>query len=530
MIQTKKKRIVLFMPHRADPSEGVRVSPDLLPLELLQIAAAPAREGYEIELVDAMIHENYLERVLQACDGALLFASSCILGYQVTHGAMVARAVREKYPDLPIAWGGWFPSVQPELYLREGLADIVGLGQGELTFADIVRAVDSGASLEEVAGACVLRDGQPYYTDHRPIVGFDSFPDTPWELLDFEAYVKLQNNPGKSKIRHRLPDPPELHGKQLRMFSYFSSFGCPEPCTFCCSPEVTGRRWKALPGRELFERLEECRERFDFNLVRFQDANFGVAEKRSNEYCEALIEAGSPYHWNATYEIETIARYKEASCDLMANAKCHLVILGAEAGSKEQQERIKKKIDLEGNLAKALGRIYERGLTTGTTWIIGYPGEERDSMLATIDLAAQMKHRFPGSASDIFPFRPIPGSEDFRLALEHGYKPPTSIEEWGGCLEYKLEVDDVRLPDDIVWRWRRYGSTSSFYDGLVTEGSGAVLKLMKHISGWRLKNGVYTFPIEQKLFDLYVRLTGQTQEDQIQLDRTSGVTPHAAQS
>ena len=531
MIQSRKKRIVLFMPLRADVREGVRVSPDLLPLELLQIAALPAQEGYEVHIVDAMIHEDYRARLVELCDGALLFASSCILGFQVTHGAEVARAIRERFPDLPIIWGGWFPSVQPELFLREGLADAVGLGQGELTFYEVVQAIDNGTPLEDVAGLCLWRDGHALYTAHRPIVGFESFPDVPWDLLDFEAYVNLQNNPGKSKLRHRLPDPPALHGQQLRMFSYFSSFGCPEPCSFCCSPEVTGRRWKAMPGKMLFERLEECRERFNFNLIRFQDANFGVSEKRSNEYCESLIEVGSPYYWNATYEIETIARYKDASCDLLADGHCHLVILGAEAGSKEQQERIKKKIDLEINLGKALGRIYDRGLTTGTTWIIGYPGEEKESMLATIDMAAQMKHRFPGSASDIFPFRPIPGSEDYRhAACGARLQAPQTIEEWGDCLEYKLEVDDIHLPDDIVWRWRRYGSTSTFYDGLVTEGSGAVLRLMQRISGWRLKNGVYTFPIEQKLFHLYVKLTGQTQQDHINVDRTSGVTPHAVQS
>ena len=40
-------------------------------------------------------------------DGALCFASSCILGYQVTHGAEVARKVREPAPGLgmrPVRW------------------------------------------------------------------------------------------------------------------------------------------------------------------------------------------------------------------------------------------------------------------------------------------------------------------------------------------------------------------------------------------------------------------------------------------
>ena len=96
------KRIVLFLPHRADPDAGVRVAADLLPLELLQIAMLPEREGYEVHIVDAMVHDDYRERLFELCDGALLFASSCILGFQVTHGVRVAREIRERFPKLPI--------------------------------------------------------------------------------------------------------------------------------------------------------------------------------------------------------------------------------------------------------------------------------------------------------------------------------------------------------------------------------------------------------------------------------------------
>jgi radical SAM superfamily enzyme YgiQ (UPF0313 family) len=469
-----------------------------------------------------------MRRLLELCDGALLFASSCILGYQVTHGAEVAQAIRQRFPKLPILWGGWFPSVVPEMYLKEGIADAVGLGQGELTFWDSVQAIDAGTPLDDVPGLAILRDGEMVKTAPRPVVGFDRIPDVPWHLLDFELYVRWQNETGNAKVRHKLPDPDGFKpGTPLRGFSYFSSFGCPEPCTFCCSPMVTNRRWKAIPGKQLAERIFECHERFDFNVLRFQDANFGVAEKRSNEWCEALLADGPPpFWWNATYEIETIARYKEPSCDLLRDSKCHLIVLGAEAGSKEQQEQIKKEIDLEHHLELALRRIYERGIKTGTTWIIGYPGENGESMHKTIALAALMKHKFPGSASDIFPFRPIPGSEDYYRALALGYDPPKTLAGWGACLEYKSEVDDIHLPNDVVETWRRYCATASFYDGLVHEGAAPIRKAMQAISGWRLRNGNYRLPLEQKLFDWYVRFTGQTQEDAIALDRTAGVTPH----
>ena len=146
-------------------------------------------------------------------------------------------------------------------------------------------------------------------------------------------------------------------------------------------------------------------------------------------------------------------------------------------------------------------------------------------------VAAEMKYKYPRSASDIFPFRPIPGTEDFNESVKLGYQAPQTLEEWGACLEYKLEIDDLQLPDDVVRNWKRYGVASTFYDGLAMEGAETFRKFMKRISGWRLKKNRYAFPLEHKLFHLYVRLTHQRREDAIstnpQLDRTPGVTPSA---
>ena len=83
-------------------TDVVDVAADLLPLELLQIAAIPDKAGYEVHIVDAMVHEDYLERLFELCDGALLFASSCILGFQVAHGARVAKSIRERFPSLEV--------------------------------------------------------------------------------------------------------------------------------------------------------------------------------------------------------------------------------------------------------------------------------------------------------------------------------------------------------------------------------------------------------------------------------------------
>ena len=507
---SKSRKLILFLPLRGDPERGETYSADLLPLELLQIAAGPAAEGYEICLIDAMVEEDYLRKVLEACDGALLFASSCILGYQVWDGYRVAKAVRERFPKLPIVWGGWFPSVVPEMYFEAGVADVVGIGQGELTFLDVVRAIESGADLAQVPGLALERDGEIVYTPHRAVAGFDKFQSVPWYLLDYERYAERQAREPRHKVRYRMPIPADWpHDRPPRGFSHFSSFGCPTDCTFCCSPMLTGRRWKAIGGDALAEEIAELQERFRFDTLRFQDANWGVSEKRTREFSQGLIDRGVHVHWNATIEIETIMRYSEPTLDLVRDSGCHLLWLGAEAGTLETQERIKKHIDVE-HIPQALGRLYERGIVAGTFWIIGYPGESRESMEATLRQAARVKRQFPGSASEVYPFRAIPGSEDFRAAIELGWQPPSSFEEWGECFEWKWHSHLTPLPPSVRRTWTRYSRTAAHYDQYVSEGSRAMRRVLSKIAGWRLARHDYRFPIEQKLFDLWVRASGQT--------------------
>jgi radical SAM superfamily enzyme YgiQ (UPF0313 family) len=512
VIQRKSsKKIVLFLPHRADPGRGEMFSADLLPLELLQIASGPVAEGYEVVMIDAMVEPDYERKVVEACEDALLFASSCILGYQVYDGYKVARMVREKLPNLPIIWGGWFPSVIPEMYLEHDIADAVGVGQGELTFLDVVKAVESGEDLANVSGLVVKRDGKIVYTDHREVVGFESFQRVPWELLDYEKYAELQVKPTRMKVRHRFPLPGKWTPENPpRGFSFFSSYGCPEPCTFCCSPLITGRRWKAIPGKQLAEELAELQQRFKFDVLRFQDANFGVAEKRTKEFCEAMVELDVPIHWNGTIEIETIMRYKESTLDLLEESKCHLLWLGAEAGTKEMQDRIKKKIQID-HIPAAIGKLARRNIVPGTFWIIGYPGETRESMEETLRQAAAVKYEYPIAGSEVYPFRPIPGTEDFGAAVKLGYEPPKDFAEWGDCFEYKYNSQNTPIPDDIRQTWTRYNNTAAIYDQYVQEGPLWMRKLLSKMAGWRLKKGSYDLPVEQKLFDLYVRATGQTQ-------------------
>src|SRR5690242_10903592 len=161
------KKIVLYQPQQVDESLGLPSSKDLLPLEMLTIAAGPLADGYEIVIIDGSLldQEEAHRRVVEACEGALLYATTGILGYMVFDGLVCSRKVRARHPKLPVFVGGWFASVRPDLLLTQGPYDAVVLGQGELTFRELVAAVASGASLEQVPGLALWRDGQLVKTE-----------------------------------------------------------------------------------------------------------------------------------------------------------------------------------------------------------------------------------------------------------------------------------------------------------------------------------------------------------------------------
>ena len=499
----KNKKVVMYLPYRGDPEKGELISADLLPLELMQIAGPALERGWKVELIDAMVEQRPLEKVLAACEDAAVYCSSCILGYQVLDGVNVSNAVRERFPHLPIWWGGWFPSAVPELFFQGAAADAICIGQGEITFGEMLDALESGVPLDGMKGLALLRDGHVVFTPRREIVGFESFPRTPFETIDLQRYYAeqrrqcaIERSPNGRGIRHRFPDPPGRSAYPA--ISYHSSFGCPEPCTFCNSPGITERRWKMMPADRLLDHVAEIMAKDPFVGLRFQDANFGVSEKRTKAFCEGLIERDLKITWHSTIEIKQICQYSDETMDLLRDSGLFIVTTGVEAASWETQQAIGKRIK-PGETLRAVERMDSRGIVAGCSYIIGYPEETEESMRATLAEAREIKMRFKHASVDIFPYRPIPGAALWQDALDKGYQPPRTAAKWGGMFEYKVDSWKGSIPPSVHKDWSVFNFLAPWVDGQVKCGPVA-RKLLQGSARWRMRTGNFGLPIEFKAY------------------------------
>ena len=438
----RKKKIVLYQPQQVDESLGLPSSKDMLPLEMLAISALPLGEGWEIEIIDGSLYsqDEAHRRAVEACEGAMLYGTTGILGFMVTDGFRCSTRVRQAYPDLTMVIGGWFASVRPDLQLHTGLYDAVVHGQGELIFLDVLHAVESGEPLDDIAGLSLLRDGEIVRTDPRPVVGWDGIPDMPWGMLDIEPYKQQQLRAASPGDVLRMPSPRSMGSDRTPYFgiTYYSSYGCPEPCTFCCSPIVTDRRWKAMGAERMLDDLEQLHDRWGFDVVRFHDANWGVMEKRVRAFAEGKLERGLDFQYNAFLETHSILQYKKETLDAIAASGLYIAEIGAEAGTDEMMSLIGKPIEGDDNIDTAV-EMDRRGVCSSVTYIIGYPNEESGSMLATIDQCRRLHVAAPLARPTVWPYRPIPGTVMWDQALELGYQPPEALIDWGSIGEYHLE-------------------------------------------------------------------------------------------
>ncbi|MEZ5980123.1 MAG: radical SAM protein [Planctomycetota bacterium] len=471
----------------------------MIPLEMMHIASFPIADGHEVVLIDGSLYDQdeAHRRVVEACEGATIFGTTGILGWMVADAYDCAERVRAKCPGVLRVVGGWFASVLPDVELRDGVFDVVVLGQGELTFRDLVAAVASGADLETVEGLALWRDGAVHNTEHRKVVGFDNFLDPAWDLIDFTPYREGQLAAESPRHNLRMPGPPWIGKRSPYVgITYVSSFGCPEPCTFCCSPEVTNRRWKAKSADKILDDIQMLRERWGhFDVVRFHDANFGVMEKRTRAFAEGLLARDMKLGWNAFIETYSVNNYQESTLDLCAESGYYVAEVGAETGDPETMKRVGKPIKGDANF-NAAARLHDRDIWASITYIIGFPREPEESMLRTIDEARRVQLRCPNSSTHVLPYRPIPGTAMYWLAVEDGFVPPNDVHTWGNIGEYHLHQTWNIIPDSVLRKRYLHNHYTTLFKGIARKRYGVFEKIAK----WRLEKDYFGFPVDTKLF------------------------------
>jgi anaerobic magnesium-protoporphyrin IX monomethyl ester cyclase len=336
------------------------------PLGLAYVAAALRQAGHDVTILDGealrLTAAELLARIPRSAAIAG-FTSSTLAWPTVRH---VARLAKEQTPGRVLVLGGPHVTAFPEESLRAAPFDVGVLGDGEVSMVAIADRVSRGESLAGLA-SCAVRTADGIRTSPAIawIQDLDSLPMPALDLLPMDRYRSIG-----------VCDP---------FVTMISSRGCPFRCAFC-SQIYSGDRLRTRSPEGIVEEMARAVKDYKVREIVLFDETFGVKRKDALRLCELIRERGLKFRWNARTRVDAM---DEELLRALRSAGCYILHLGIESGTQRILDQMCKGITLD-QVRSATRLARKLGFVIHAYFMIGYPGETREEVEATIRFSREL--------------------------------------------------------------------------------------------------------------------------------------------
>jgi len=298
-----------------------------------------------------------------------------VMTFQRRTALRLIERIRRQRPAARIVVGGYDPSLASDAY--ESAVDFVVRGEGEITFRELLRALEQRRPVGDIAGLG-YRDGESFrYTADRPVSSLDETAIAP------------------PRRDARVLGGYTLLGRPVDVIE--TSRGCTFDCSFCSIIEMRGRNFHTYNFDRILDDIRDCRDRGARALF-IVDDNITLDVKRFAALCQAIVAAGLheiEYAVQAT--TASIADHGATLAPLMRQAGFRYVFLGIENVLEDDLGFLKAsakntKHEKGGRRAgnatlTAIGHLHDNDMFVVGGLIVGNPGDTRDAIEANLAFA-----------------------------------------------------------------------------------------------------------------------------------------------
>jgi anaerobic magnesium-protoporphyrin IX monomethyl ester cyclase len=402
----------------------------------------------DLVLVQSNIRDT-IEQLISTLQPELVGLS--VMTFQRRTALRVIALIRSLKPDVRFVVGGYDPSLATEVYEdpRVGVEFIVR-GEGDLTFRDLVRALEQPATPTQFAQI----NGLSWFD--RSTSSFRHNPDRHVSALED---IKLPNRGA------RVLSGYTFMGRQIDVIE--TSRGCTFDCSFCSIIEMRGRNFYKRAFDRILDDIRDARARGTRCLF-IVDDNIVLDVKRFEALCRAIIDAGlNDIDYFVQAMTSSIAHHGETLAPLMKQAGFRYVFLGIEnildedlAFLKASAKNAKRDHGRQvGNATlQAIEYLHRHGMYVIGGLIVGSPDDTRESIETNLEFARRyvdwpyIQHPTP------YPRTPM--TKDFAA---QGLIVNTNVEEYDGTTAVvrtkHLDAEDIEY---LRWRAERWMKTRHF--------------------------------------------------------------------
>ncbi|HOW35375.1 MAG TPA: radical SAM protein [Candidatus Omnitrophota bacterium] len=247
-----------------------------------------------------------------------------------------AAAIKGSLPKVKIVVGGlWYSALATETLEQNPAIDFVVMGEGELTFNDLMDALNKGKTdFENIPGVASRKNGKIVWGSVRELAGnLDILPLPAYDLFPMEKYVG--------------------HTYWKPFAEIVTSRGCTHGCTFCYEwSEHDPRgiknftRWRAKSAKRVVDEVEILEKKYGTKVIVIQEDNFNLNGKRVREFCEEKLKRGLKMKWVSLGCASDWVRL-EKDIPLMKEAGMFMAVFGIEVASDDELRKLDKGINVD---------------------------------------------------------------------------------------------------------------------------------------------------------------------------------------
>jgi len=344
-------KVLLINPPVGPRTIGLRNIARIEPLGL-ELVGAGISKDHDVRLVDMEVRAADLDDMLREFSPDVAGVTCEIVHVDTAIEAL--QRVRAAAPDCLRVIGGHHPTVWPQDFDRDGV-DIVVLGEGVETFAEICAARAAGA---------------------------DSYDDIPGLMLRDETGLRPTAVPPLPKtLDHQPPPDRSLTARYRDQYFYLfedsvaairTSAGCSFPCIFCSCRVYSQKMFIPRSPELVFEDI--CATSEDF--IMFCDDHSFHDPERMRILGEMLEKAGVRKRYFAYARSDSIVENREVFA-LWARIGLTLVMTGLEAVDEAALKRTGKKTDIANN-EEAMRILQDLGVHLSAGFLVDHDFEKAD--------------------------------------------------------------------------------------------------------------------------------------------------------
>ncbi|MER2266649.1 hopanoid biosynthesis associated radical SAM protein HpnJ [Methylobacterium oxalidis] len=355
--------------------------------------AQPAALVENSKLIDAPPHKTKLDDVVrQAKDFDLVVLHTSVPSFK--QDVATVEALKAANPNLKAGLIGAKVAVDAEGSLAKAPAiDFVARNEFDFTCKEVADGRDfsqiKGLSYRNNSGVIVHNEDRPIMMD--------------MDQLPFVTSVYKRDLVMENYFIGYLKHP---------YISFYSGRGCKSRCTFCLWPQtVGGHTYRTRSVGHVIEEIKYCLKEFpQTKEFFFDDDTFTDNLPRAEEIARELGKLGVTWSCNAK------ANVPRETLKVLRDNGLRLLLVGYESGNQQILHNIKKGMRVEV-AEKFTKDCHELGIAIHGTFILGLPGESKETIQETIKFATRINpHTIQVSLA-----APYPGTFLYKQAVENGW-------------------------------------------------------------------------------------------------------------